>query len=299
MDFDPTLLRAFVAVKETGGFTRAAERLNLTQSAVSHQIRRLEEQVGRPLLRRTTRRLLLTEDGNEFLRYAEQILTSFDVLSQRFRLSAVSGAVRFGVPETFMSDRLPSLLGKFSRAFPEIRLDVSVSTYLDLRTLIGAGELDLAAVMSMSDKPDGTVLQKTQFVWAAAETFELQHNSSLPLVLSPSPCVNRQVAVDALAGTKIESHIVFSSVSQQGIRAAVLAGLGMTVLTRGELEPGMKVVGDRYGLPALPKANFVLIWSTGEKSAAAIEFGKLLTITSKSRGDRETPLNSRHELTRL
>ena len=93
MDFDPALLRALVAVKEAGGFTRAAQRLHLTQSAVSHQIRRLEEQVGRPLLCRTTRSLTLTEDGNDFLQHAERILTSLDALNQRFRPSPVSGIV--------------------------------------------------------------------------------------------------------------------------------------------------------------------------------------------------------------
>src|ERR1700744_1145394 len=122
MDFDPSLLRALLAVKETGGFTRAGQRLNLTQSAISHQIRRLEEQVGRPLLRRTTRSLTLTEDGNEFLRCAEQILTSLDALTQRFQPSPVSGVVRVGVPETFLGDRLPPLLCQFARAFPAVRL---------------------------------------------------------------------------------------------------------------------------------------------------------------------------------
>jgi len=107
-----------VAVKETGGFTRAGNRLNLTQSAISHQIRRLEEQVGRQLLQRTTRRLTLTEDGEEFLRHAEQILASLDALTQRFQPSPVSGVVRFGVPESFMGDRLPRLLCQFARAFP-------------------------------------------------------------------------------------------------------------------------------------------------------------------------------------
>src|SRR5262249_38374961 len=117
MDFDPALLRAFVAVKEAGGFTRAAQRLHLTQSAVSHQIRRLEEQIGRPLLCRTTRTLTLTEDGYDFLRYAEQVLASLDALSHRFQPSSVSGFVRFGVPETFMGERLLPLLSQFARDF--------------------------------------------------------------------------------------------------------------------------------------------------------------------------------------
>jgi DNA-binding transcriptional LysR family regulator len=276
MDFDPPLLRALVAVQATGSFTRAAQRLNLTQSAVSHQIRRLEEQVGRALLRRTTRSLVLTDDGHDFVRYAEQILATFDALSHRFSSSLISGTVRFGVPEMFMSDQLPSLLAQFSRTFPAIRLDVTVSNYLDLQTMIGKGELDLAVIISTYSKVDGATLQRTKFVWAAAETFEPPRDGSLPFVLSPAPCINRQLAADVLGANNLGWHVVYSSPSQQGIHAAVLAGLGLTIMTPEELTPKMKIVGDAFGLPSLPDADYLLIWSTGEKSEAAVEFGKLL-----------------------
>ena len=296
MDFDPVLLRAFVTVKEAGGFTRAAQRLHLTQSAVSHQIRRLEEQVGRPLLCRSTRSLTLTEDGNDFLRYAEQILASLDALNQRFRPSAVAGIVRFGVPETFMGERLLSLLSRFARDFPAVRLDVSVNTYPDLRAMIDGDQLDLAVVLSTSKKSDGTVLRPVQFVWAAAETFELPPNSPLPLAFSPDPCVNRQVGVAALEGTSMEWHVVFTSPSQQGIRAAVRAGLGVSVLTRDELEPGMKIVDGKYGLRVLPTANFTLIWSPGDKTPGALEFGNLIVSMSKSPARDAEPAKRSYEL---
>ena len=282
MDLDPALLRAFVAVKEAGGFTRAAQRLHLTQSAVSHQIRRLEEQVGRPLLCRTTRSLTLTEDGNDFLRYAEQILSSLDALNQRFRPSSVSGFVRFGVPETFMGERLLPLLSQFAREFPAVRLDVSINTYPDLRAMIAADELDLAVVLSTFEKPDETILRQVHFVWVAAETFELPPNASLPLAFSPDPCVNRQMGAAALESTSIEWHVAFTSPNQQGIRAAVRAGLGVSVLTRDELEPGMKIIDGKYGLRRLPHANFTLIWSAGGKTPAALEFGQLIVSMSKT-----------------
>ncbi|HEY9347440.1 MAG TPA: LysR family transcriptional regulator, partial [Inquilinus sp.] len=195
MDFDPALLRAFVAVHDSGGFTRAAERLHLTQSAVSHQIRRLEEQIGRPLLHRTTRKLLLTEDGQEFLRHAEQILRAQDSLTRRFLPSSVSGVVRFGVPENFMGDRLPLLLRRFARGFPQVRLEASVSVCLDLRAKVEAGELDLAVVMSRPGETGGTVLRRTQFAWAAAEGFDWAPGMSLPLALAPPPCPCRAIAV--------------------------------------------------------------------------------------------------------
>ena len=163
----PDLLRAFIAVHETGGFTRAGKRLHLSQSAVSHQIRRLEEQAGTALLKRTTRSLTLTEDGEEFLRHAEQILRAQDALAIRFQRSAVTGAVRFGVPESYVGDRLPPMLARFSRQFPAVRLDATVDTYLALRDQIDAGLLDLAVTLSLDEDPASPLLRRTRFVWAA------------------------------------------------------------------------------------------------------------------------------------
>ncbi len=276
MDFDPTLLRAFVAVNETGGFTRAAQQLHLTQSAISHQIRRLEEQTGRPLLHRTTRKLTLTEDGEDFLRYAEQILHTLNAMARRFRPSPVSGVVRFGVPENFMGERLPPLLCQFARAFPAVRLDVHVTMNLDLRAMVDANELDLAVVISVPKSEDGTVVRQTQLVWVAAEIFEKPDGASLPLAFFPAPCIYRQAGITALDRTAVEWHVVFTSPSQQGLRAAVLGGLAVTVLTRDDLEPGMKIVDGEYGLPTLPNADFALIWSCSGKTPAALEFGQLV-----------------------
>lgn len=282
MDFDPALLRAFVAVKEAGGFTRAAQRLNLTQSAISHQIRRLEEQVGRQLLFRTTRALTLTEDGEDFLQYAEKILDTLDTMSRRFRPSPVSGVVRFGVLENFLGDRLAVLLRQYGRAFPSVRLDVSVGMNLDLMPMIKAGELDLAVVMLAPGSKEGTPLRRTQFVWAAADTFDIPAGESLPFAFFPSPCINRQVGTASLEGRDVPWHVVFTSQSQQGIRAAVLAGLAVTVLAREDVEPGMKILDGQYGLPPLSKADFSLVWSAGGKTPAAMELGRMMEQLTRS-----------------
>lgn len=277
MDYDPALLRALVAVTDTGGFTRAAERLHLSQSAISHQIRRLEAQAGITLLVRTTRRLSLTEDGEDFLRHALAVLAAHDALAQRFQRSSLSGAVRFGVPENFMGERLPSLLSRYSRLFPAVRLEVTVGTYLDLRALVAADALDLAVVMSLPDSDDdGTLLRPTQFVWAAAQSVEFDKGLPLPLAFSPTPCMHRQVGVDALDTAGVDWRIVFTSPSQQGLRAAVLAGLAITAVPQGDLEPGMVVVDGQYGLPALPTAEFRLIRRALGGSPASDAFGRLL-----------------------
>ncbi|RDZ28483.1 LysR family transcriptional regulator [Lysobacter silvisoli] len=276
MNFDPTLLRAFVAVKDAGGFTRAAQRLHLTQSAVSHQIRRLEEQVGRPLLHRTTRSLTLTEDGEDFLRYAQQILESLDALSRRFLPSPVSGTVRFGVPENFMGERLPTLLCQFARGYPQVRLDVCVGMNFDLHSMIDADELDLAVVISVPKHERGSMLRRTRLVWIAAEGFDVAPGASLPLAFYPPPCVYRRESVAALGRTPLEWHVIFTSPSHQGLRAAVLAGLAVTVLTPDDVEPGMKIVDGQFGLPPLPSADFALICGAGGKTPAALEFGRLV-----------------------
>ena len=277
MDFDTALLRTFVTVQETGGFTRAAERLHLSQSAVSHQIRRLEEQAGTALLLRTTRSLSLTEDGEDFLRHARQVLAAHEALSRRFLRSAIAGAVRFGVPENFMGARLPALLAQFAHLFPAVRLDVTVGTYLDLQKLVAADALDLAVVMALAGAPDdAAVLRRTRFVWAAALDFHHDGQAPLPLAFSPAPCLHRQVGVAALDGAGLDWRMAFTSPSQQGLRAAVLAGLAVTALPQGDLEAGMLVIDGRHGLPALPAAQFQLLWRAAGTTAAAEAFGQLL-----------------------
>lgn len=276
MDFDPALLRAFVAVHATGGFTRAAERLYLSQSAVSHQIRRLEEQVGVALLVRTTRSLTLTEDGEDFLRHAAQILRAQDALAQRFHRSPVTGSVRFGVPENFIGDRLPSLLARFARLFPAVRLDVTVDTYLALRAQVDANALDLAVILSLDGDHSTDLLRRTRFVWAAAQGFDLDERAPLPLAVAPKPCMHRQVSTDALDQAGIHWRMAFTSPSQRGLRAAVQAGLAITALPQEDLEPGMVAVNGQYGLPPLPDASFRLIWNDTGKTPAAQALAQLL-----------------------
>jgi len=284
MSIDTDLLQAFVAVHRANGFTRAAEQLHLTQSAVSHQIRRLEEIVGRPLFHRTTRRLGLTADGEDFLRHAERILGAQEALARHFRRSPIEGTVRFGVPESFMSDGLPLLLQQFARRCPNVRLEVSVGLTLDLAAMVRDRELDLAVVVSVSGTMKGTLLRRLPMVWAAAEGFE--RPDSLPLAYSPPPCVCRQVSIDALDAAGISWHGAFSSHSLGDLRLAALSGLGVATFTRDNLRPGMVELGERDGLPALPSLDFTLAYGegpTGERSAAVAELGRLIEEAERAR----------------
>lgn len=276
MNFDPALLRTFVAVQESKGFTKAAARLHLTQSAVSHQIRRLEEQVGRPLLHRTTRRLALTEDGEEFLRHAEQILHSFDALAQRFRTSPISGSVRFGVPESYMGERLPQVLCQFRRAFPDVRLEASVAVNLDLHRMVLAGELDLAVVPAVAGTMEGILLHRAPLHWVATENFELPREASLPIAFSAPPCICRMLTLEALNATTLRWHSVFTSPSLADLRAAALTGLAIAALSPQNMQPGMKILDGTYGLPPLPDLDTFLIYGEDEPTPAVREFGRLI-----------------------
>ncbi len=156
-------------------------------------------------------------------------------------------------------------------------MEVTVGTYLDLQNMLGADALDLAVVMSLSPGQDeAAVLRRTRFVWAAAEDFRHDGQAPLPLAFSPAPCLHRQVGVQALDGAGMDWRVAFTSPSQQGLRAAVLAGLALTALPQGDLEAGMHVIDGRHGLPALPEAAFALVWRAAGATAAAEAFGQLL-----------------------
>lgn len=289
MSFDASLLQAFLAVQQTNGFTRAAERLHLTQSAVSHQIRRLEELVGRPLFHRTTRRLSLTADGEDFLRHAQRIVDAQDALSRHFRSSPIEGTVRFGVPESFMSEGLPQLLRQFSRTCPHVRLEVSVGLTLDLASMVREHALDLAVVVSLPGAVPGTLLQRVPMVWAAAEDFTWSRDSSLPLAYSPPPCVCREISIEALNNAGIAWHGAFSSHSLQDLRSVALSGLAVATFTRDNLRPGMAALGEAAGLPPLPALDFTLAYGEGDaggRSAAVAELGRLIEQAEWSRDDK-------------
>lgn len=268
MQFDPTLLRAFVAVHEARGFTRAAQRLHLTQSAVSHQIRRLEEQLGRQLLRRAARSVALTEDGEEFLGYALRALAGLDALAERFKgVSGDTGVVRLGVPDGYMSHRLPVLLRKFAAAHCSVRLDVAVGTYDELRSLVAANELDLAIVAGEPGADEGTPIRRMQFVWVAAQEFA-PAGEVLPLAFAPAPCFHRQIGAAALASASVKWRIAFTSPSMVALRAAVQARLAATVLPSDEVERGLRIINGHLGLPPLLDAELTLLGSARRNSAA-------------------------------
>lgn len=258
---DPELLRAFVAVVECGGFSQAAERLLRGQSAVSLQIKRLEERLGVRLLDRNPRRVVLTSEGELILDHARRILSLNDELVARLREPELSGLVRLGAPEDFATSHLPNVLARFSRSHPKVALEVTCELTLELLERFNAGGLDLALVKrEPMGHLGGMRVWREPLVWVAASRAVAETNDPLPLVVSPRPCVYRKRATDALDSEGRSWRIAYTCGSLTGNHAAVRAGLGLTVLPKAMVPADLTVLNDDIlGLPTLADTEIALI----------------------------------------
>jgi DNA-binding transcriptional LysR family regulator len=252
-DLDLALLRTFVALADTRSFSRAGARVGRSQSAVSAQIRRLEDGFGRHLVARDTRNVALTAEGERLLGPARQMIAAADALRERFRGPEISGEVRFGSPEDFASAYLPEVLAGFARAHPAVRLTVSCQLTLPLIEAFEAGALDVVVVKEDpgARTPGARVLWREELVWVGAV-----QGGVVPLVLSPAPCVYRRRAVAALDAAGRAWREVFVSPSFAGMAAAVRAGLGVAVMPRAMLPAGLELA---EGLPALEAAEISIL----------------------------------------
>ncbi|MCT7376824.1 LysR substrate-binding domain-containing protein [Chelativorans salis] len=256
--FDTELLRSFVAVAESGGFTRAAERLHLTQSAVSAQIRRLEEQAGCPLLTRSTRSVALTEKGETLLSYARTILHLNEDAHARLTGSKLTGTIRIGTSEDFASTCLPHILRRFRASHPGVLLEVEVGIPPVLLQALDQERLDLVLGSRCRGEARGWRLWQEPLVWAFSEHDSLPCDRELPLAFFPEPCPYREAAIESMALNNQPWQIAYVSPSVAGVRAAALAGLAITPLPRSALGSGLRELGREDGLPDLPDVEFLV-----------------------------------------
>jgi len=259
---DPELLRAFVTVVDCGGFSSAAERLLRGQSAVSLQIKRLEERLAVKLLDRGPRHLRLTSEGELILDQARRILSLNDELVARAREPELAGVVRLGAPEDFATARLPRILSSFARAHPKVALEVTCELTLDLLARFEAGGLDMALVKREPiGGAVGTKVWREALVWAGADP-EPPHaaDGPLPLVCSPRPCVYRGRATQALDRIGRSWRVAYSCGSLAGNHAAVRAGLGVSVLPKAMVPVDLNILNEEAcGLPSLQDTEVALI----------------------------------------
>jgi DNA-binding transcriptional LysR family regulator len=268
-DIDTGLLRAFVVLAETLSFSRTAERIGRSQSAVSMQIQRLEEVLGCTLFRRDKRNVAITAEGEAMLGDARRILALSEAMVARVRAPEVAGEVRFASPEDFATQYLPEILAAFAAKHPQVHLHVTCDLTLKLVESLGRGEQDLIVVKQdpADPYPGSRTLWREQPVFVAREREPAAGADRVPLVLSPAPCVYRRRAVGALDAAGLPWDIAYTSPSFAGTVAAVRAGLGVTVLPRTMVPEGL--VGLDRGWPALPEVEIALLAAPRASAATA------------------------------
>lgn len=254
--FDLEVLRSFVAGVDLGSFGRAADRLGRSTSAVSAQLKKLEEQAGVTLLRKDGRGLALTDAGETMLAYARRLLDLNDQAWRAVRGAELQGTVRLGIQEDFGEMLLPRVLGRFARAHPKVRIEARVARNNDLLERISLGQLDLALAWDHDARlPQARRLAELPMCWIgpaqAGPAPDVE--PALPLAAFESPCLFRGCATDALDRAGIPWSATFTSPSLAGLWAAVSAGLGLAVRTPLGLPPVVRALKPgEYGLPELP-----------------------------------------------
>ncbi|WP_181705976.1 LysR substrate-binding domain-containing protein [Chthonobacter rhizosphaerae] len=253
-------LRTFVAIAEMGSFTAAADVVHKTQSAVSMQMRRLEERVGRPIFTRDGRQSRLTEDGRRLLEYARRMIRLNDETLSAFLDPGLAGTIRLGIPDDYADRLLPMVLAGFSRINPAIDIYVDCQRTSVIHEMIRNSELDLGIISYGGNFPSaGEVIRREQLYWVSARDHCTHELDPLPLALGPEDCCWRSEAVRALDRIGRRFRVVYTSGAALAQTGAVLAGLAVSVLPESALRANMRVLGAREGFPDLSWTEIGLI----------------------------------------
>ncbi|QCQ93011.1 LysR family transcriptional regulator [Rhodococcus sp. SGAir0479] len=264
--FDPVLLKTFLAVERTGGFTAAARVLGLRQSTVSGHIARLEKVASRELITRDTHTVELTADGTAMVGFARSILDAHERADRYFAGSTLTGRLRFGAAEDLVAKGLPQILRDFRRTHPLVDLQLTVGLSRAVHAELRAGDLDLAFVMRRPGETHGELVWRDRLVWGGTAESRWDPGTPVPLVVYPPPSITRACALDTLEAARLPSRVTCLANSRAGLRAAVLAGLGMIVHANSLLPTELRPVGDRLGLPDPGDVEFVLLGRPGPPS---------------------------------
>jgi DNA-binding transcriptional LysR family regulator len=257
-DLDIALLRTFVAIVDTGGLTSAGRKVGRSQPAITHQITRLEEGLGRPVFGCDRRRLSLTRDGEILLEYARAMLRLNDEARNRFSAPEVAGHVTLGTPDLYAAYLLPEVLANFSRSFPNIEIQLRCTRSIHLHAALEREELDIALMTNQPEFKRGDIIRHEPIVWVAGTRGEPEVGNPLPLAMLPHGSVYRQIALEALGAVGRQWSIRSMCDSIAGLQAAVFAGLAVSVFPRCAIVPGIRCLGTGEGLPILPPIELVL-----------------------------------------
>jgi len=249
---DLELLRSLVAIVGHESFGAAAIQLGRTQSAVTQQMQRLEEQIGQPLFEKRGRQKRLTEHGERLLVYARQMLAMNDEALRHLQQGRLEGTLRIGAPHDVADTMLPPLLAEVVRSSPKLQLDIHVGRSPFLMESLKRGEIDMAISNRLDAELEGVVLRTSPTVWLCGDGYVHDPARPIPLIIADGPSIFRRLAQEALDAAGVAWLTRYTSSSLIGIRAALRAGLGVTARGVEQLDGGLRILGPMEGLPPLP-----------------------------------------------
>lgn len=267
-NLDIDQLKTFLAIADVGNFTRAADEVNKTQSAVSMQMKRLEEVLGRPLFARDGRGSRFTNDGERLIDYARRIVALSDEAVSAFTRPEITGTVRFGTPDDYADLFLPEILARFSRTHPLVTVDVECFSSGVLNEHIKRGELDLSIVTFNGGDIYGETIRSTELLWVTSARHSIHMLDEVPIAASQIGCCWRRMATDALDKVDRKYRIAYSSPNSSTLNAAVLQGLAIAAMPEICVRPGMRVLGVAEGFPKIGVFDIGLIRKPGKQSSA-------------------------------
>ncbi|MGL3215139.1 LysR substrate-binding domain-containing protein [Bradyrhizobium sp. BR 1433] len=266
---DPDLLQAFVAVAEHRSFTRAASALNRTQSAVSMQVKRLEERLQAELFHRSTSSVDLSAAGEGLLGYARRILSLNAEAVGRVRAHGTDGRVRLGVMDDYGTMIVPPLLKDFIASYPLIHVEMETGLTSTMTDRLGEA-YDLVIAMHPEGRGEGELLRTEQAVWAASAAHRVEELDPLPVALYPQGCLFRSWAMQALDEANRPWRLAFVSHSLSAVEAIAAQGLAVTVVKSGTFPPTLRRLTARDGMPLLPRAEIRLHRAQNLSHAASL-----------------------------
>ncbi|MCP4328663.1 MAG: LysR family transcriptional regulator [Alphaproteobacteria bacterium] len=252
------LLRTFVAIADSGSFTRAAETVHRTQSAVSMQVKRLEDATGTSLFDRGTRGVKLTAPGEKLLGDARRILTLIDQAAASLRGEPLEGAVRIGIPADYGPTILPRALGNFAKNNTGVEITVRCGASADLNAALSDEELDLVVVWEETIRAGSEVLLYDPTVWATSESHCPHEQDPMPVALYEHGCWCRDWAVMTLDQHPKDYRVAYTSDSSEGLKSAVSSGLAIAPLSRRMIPPGCRELTKEDGFWNILDSNVVM-----------------------------------------
>ena len=274
-NIDTDLLRAFVAIVDQDGFIKASQALGRSQSAVSMQMRRLEDAVDTPLFRRAGRKMNLTPAGETLLGYARRLIALHDQTLDALDENRVSGNVSLAVMGDYATNVLPGILARFIDQHPDIVVDVTTGFSYDLIHHLGE-RFELVVSTQPKGSGKGEVLRSEPTRWAFSARHDLPCSRALPLALLPSGNMFREWALQALDRAGISWRVMFTSSSIATVEAAAEAGIALAVVKEGSARPGLRLLGQQDGLPELPESEIAIHRAPGGLTRAGQLFAEFL-----------------------